>query len=219
VPDQISIPFDPPLDATVNIRSGKYGLILAHGKTDDISDGILPSLQKKLAEKNISSISFRFPFRQKGLRQIDDVPTLDGSYLAVWEYVSQNYEQVTWLVGGIDIGAETAIRATSLIMTDDGSVPVVIALNYPLYPPNRPETIDAASLGAIMGDALFVQGSESNQGSYDRMRNQLMMMVPHADIVKIRGANHEFVVKEKSFDRVAFWISNDIERFIKNGLP
>ncbi len=96
---------------------------------------------------------------------------------------------------------------------------MVIALNYPLYPPNRPENVDAASLGAIMGDALFVQASDSNQGTYDRMRNQLMMMVPHADIAKIRGANQDFVVKEKSFDRVAFWISNDIERFIKNGLP
>ena len=212
----ITIPFQPDLVSIINKQNGKHGLILAHGLKDDMNTGIIPSLAKKLAEKNISSLRFNFPFRINGKKYADDVGTLDNAYLAVWHYATEKYPDINWLVSGIDIGAETAIRASSLMMTPDGSIPTIISLNYPLYPPNKPEQVDASSLGAIMGDALFIQGDESNQGSFDRLRNSIHMISPHAELSKIRGANHEFKVKDKTFDRVAFWISNDIEKFIKN---
>jgi len=213
---KIEIPFDPPLDGLVELHSRDQGIILAHGTRGDMDDGILPHLCKKLGEKNISTVRFRFPYRMKGKKHLDDVTTLDNAYVAVWQYITNKYPDKTWLVGGIDTGAETAIRATGLMMTDSGDIPHVISLNYPLYPPNRPEMVDASSLGAIMGDAIFIQASDSNQGTYDRLRNQLQMMVPHADMSKIRGANHDFTVDGKNPDRVAYWISNDIDRFIKN---
>jgi len=211
---EVNIPFNPQLEAIVNIESGPYGLILAHGSRGGMKTGILPSLSKKLAEKHISCLRFNFPFKTSKSRQIDDVGTLDNAFLSVWQFAVDSYPAITWLAGGIDIGAETAIRSTGLMMTDDGVIPAVIALNYPLYPPNRPEQVDASSLGAIMGDAIFIQGSESNQGSFDRLRNSLRMFAPHADMAKIRGANHDFKVPEKDSDRVAYWISNDIEKFI-----
>ncbi|MEC8704940.1 MAG: alpha/beta family hydrolase [Asgard group archaeon] len=214
--EKIKIKFNPELDAILNIKDGKFGLILAHGMRDDFDKGILPFISKKLSEKKISSVRFRFPFKINNSKVVDEIGTLDESYLTVWRYVKEKFDNITWLVGGIDIGSKTAIRSTGLMMMDTDTIPAIVSLNYPLYPPNRPELVEASTLGAVMGDALFIQASNSNQGSFDRLKNSINMMIPHADIKKINHADHEFNIENKTHDRVAFWISNDIERYIRS---
>lgn len=49
--EKIKIKFNPELDAILNIKDGKFGLILAHGMRDDFDKGILPFISKKLSEK------------------------------------------------------------------------------------------------------------------------------------------------------------------------
>jgi len=58
VEEKIKIKFNPELDAILNIKDGKFGLILAHGMRDDFDKGILPFISKKLSEKKISSVRF-----------------------------------------------------------------------------------------------------------------------------------------------------------------
>lgn len=212
----IKIPYDPELDGYYEEAGGKWAILFAHGSKASIDDGFIPALSKKLAEKNISSLVFNFPYRQSGSNRIDDILELDNAYQAAWSYASSTYPNKKWVLAGHDIGAEVAIRSSGLIITEDGSIPPVISISYPLYPPNRPEQVQAGSLGAVMGEVLFIQPEDSNQGSFTRLRNQVQMMAPHADISKIRGANHELEVKDKSPSRVAYWVTNDIERFLRN---
>lgn len=212
----VEIPFTPSLSGRVIEESGKWGVIIAHGVKSTIEEGLIPSLMKKLAEKNISSLSFNFPFRESGSNSIDDIQKLDQAYEAAWNFAITEYSSKKWVLCGHDIGAEVAIRTSGLVMTDDGQIPPVISISYPLYPPNRPEQVQMGSIGAVMGEVLFIQPDKSNQGSFDRLRNQLQMMVPHADMSKIRNANHEMVVEGKTPSRVAFWITNDIQRFLNN---
>ena len=61
--EKIKIKFNPELDAILNIKDGKFGLILAHGMRDDFDKGILPFISKKLSEKKISSVRFRSHLR------------------------------------------------------------------------------------------------------------------------------------------------------------
>lgn len=217
MPQTHKIPYKPDLTAIVNLNNGDWGLIIAHGENSKIDEGFLPSLAKKLAEKDISSVRFNFPFREHARkRRVDDVNILDQVYLEVWNWVNEKYPDKKWVLAGHDVGAETAIRVSGLVMNPMGQIPPVICLNFPLYPPNRPEMLKGGSLGAIMGDVLFIQAEKSNKGTFDRIKNQVNMMASHAQVNKIGKADHQFNVENKTFDRVAYWISNDIKRFLKS---
>ncbi|MHA2171852.1 MAG: alpha/beta family hydrolase [Candidatus Kariarchaeaceae archaeon] len=212
---KLTIPFDPQLSGIENIAKGKHGIIFAHGERSSIESGILPTLSKKLYAKNISSILFNFPFRMKGVSQVDSIEVLDQAFLAVWHEITRKHPEIIWSVGGHDIGADTAIRISSLTF-NESRIPSIVGLSYPMYPPNRPELVNTISLGAIMGDALFCQGDKSNRGTYDRLRNQVKMMAQHAQVKKIGGANHQLEVLGKPIDIVANWIARDIENFLKD---
>lgn len=212
--EKMIIPYDPNLNSIIGIGSHKYGLVIAHGERSFIDEGIINSLAKKLAEKQISSLRFNFPFRENQTKADSD-EILDKAYIHVWNWVNEKYPNIKWVLAGHDIGAVSAIRI-SILASEIGEIPAIICLGYPMYPVNRPELVDTRSFGAIMGDALFIQGDKDTRGSYDRLANQIQMMATHCITNKIKGANHDFQVEGKNFDRVAFWISNDIENFLKN---
>ncbi|MHA2250877.1 MAG: alpha/beta family hydrolase [Candidatus Kariarchaeaceae archaeon] len=210
-----SIPFEPPLTAVENIVEGEWGVILSHDENSYIDRGILPALAKQLKKKRISSILFNSPYRMEMKKLADEITKLDQSFLAVWNYITEKYPNKRWCVGGHGIAAETAIRISGLIFDDTG-IPPVLGLSYPMYPPNRPELVDTMTLGALMGEALFCQGTKSKRGTFDRLRNQIQMMATHAHISRIGGANHQLEVESKSLDTVAYWISKDFEKFLKD---
>lgn len=211
---KIEIPFDPQLNGDVLEAKGEWGIILAHGEQSKIDDGILNALAKKLMKKDISTLRFNFPFRVNASKKIDNIGILDQAFVTTWNYAIKNYPNIRWAVGGHGIGGLTAVRAAG-IMYDDSGIPPVVCLNYPMYPYNRPELVDTMALGALLGDGIFCQGDLSKRGTYDRLRNQIQMMARHAKIVKIKGANHLFEVKGKEISTVAYWIANDIARYLR----
>lgn len=210
--DKITIPYSPDLDGISRIHDGKWGIVFAHGEYTKIEEGILASLSKKLAEKNISTIRFNFPFRMLKIKNKD--PTiLDQAFIHVYNWIVEQYPDIRWALGGHEIAAESAVRIASIL--DDGTnVPTIVGLSYPLFPLNRPELADPRPLAAILGEALFCQGSSSKRGDYQRMENSIQMMANHVEVMMIKGANHNLEIPGKEQDTIAFWIANDIERFL-----
>ncbi len=210
-----NIEFNPPLPAEIAIHNGKWGLILAHGERTHHDRGIILSLSKKLSEKKISSVRFAFPFRVNGSKPGKDTSSLDEAFKAVYDHISATYPEITWVLCGHGIAAASALRVAP-IASDFGEVPPIVCLNYPLYPPNKPDRVDMRALGAIMGEAFFLQGTDSNRGDPTRVRNSIRMMAEHVHVGSIRGANYQLQVKDKTDDRVAYWISNDIDKFLND---
>lgn len=140
-------------------------------------------------------------------------------FLKVWEWVHShpNLKDKKWALGGHDIGAKAAIRSASMIAMHE-EIPPVVALSFPLYPPNRPEKLKVDELQAIIGPVLFCQGDKGNQGTYDRLGNQLAMMANFAELKLIKGADHNFNVKDREPHIVSKWISNDINNFLSQNL-
>lgn len=206
---KISIPFTHPIEADYTEARGTWGVILAH--EPNTNDGILKALAKKLREKDIASIRFSITL-PTGNR--DNSKNFDNAFVEVWNYAQTNYSNLRWAIGGHSEGAVAAIRISTLVFTDEGSPPI-ISLGYPMYPPNKPEKVDTMALGALIGDALFCQGTEDNRGTYNRLRNVIGMMASHSKLGRIGGANHEFEVGGKPLTTVAYWISNDINSFLR----
>jgi predicted alpha/beta-hydrolase family hydrolase len=211
---KLKIPFETEIDAEYIEARGDWGVILAHADKIGMNEGIMPYLSTKLRGKDISSVRFNFPFKILKETRIDSNQTLDQAFVAVWNYVTSQYPEKKWCVGGMGIGGLTALRVASICYADFG-IPPVICISYPMYPFNRPELVDTGALGALMGDGLFCQGSNSKRGTFDRLKNQANMMARHARISLIRGANHYMEVDGKEQQTVAYWIASDIARFLK----
>ncbi|MHA2029100.1 MAG: alpha/beta family hydrolase [Candidatus Kariarchaeaceae archaeon] len=211
---KIKIPFETELDGEYTEARGDWGVILAHADKFGINEGILPHLSVKLRGKDISSVRFSFPFQMRKENRVNDNQILDQAYVAAWNYVSSQYPEKKWCVGGLGIGGLTSLRVATICYADFG-IPPVICLSYPMYPINRPELVDTGALTALVGDGLFCQGNISKRGTFDRLKNQANMMARHAKISLIRGANHYMEVDGKETQTVAYWIATDIARFLK----
>lgn len=209
-----TIPYNPDLPAQITLKRGKWGLILAHGERSFSDKGIIASLAKKLAEKNISSVRFDFPFRIQG-KKYRDPTSLDQAFIQVYNWVTLKYPDINWIIAGHDVGAESALRIVPIV-DSDGEIPPLVCVGYPMYPLNRPELADPRAFSAILGEALFCQGSASKRGDFTRLQNSIKMMASHVHVKRIGNASHELEVPGKDSDRVAYWISNDIEQFIKD---
>ncbi|OLS23645.1 MAG: hypothetical protein HeimC2_25490 [Candidatus Heimdallarchaeota archaeon LC_2] len=203
------------MEGEVVKANGEWGVILAPAEKLKMNEGILPHLSKKLREKDISSLRFNFPFQMKKQNKADSPQILDLAYLEVWNYAISKFPDKKWCVGGIGIGGLTALRVASISYADFG-IPPTICISYPMYPPNRPELVDTSALTALMGDGLFCQGSKSNRGTDDRLKNQTTMMARHAKVSRIGGANHLMEVEGKPANTVAFWIATDIGKFLRD---
>lgn len=212
---KINIPFETELEGDYTEARGEWGIILGPADKITMNEGILPHLSKKLRAKDISSVRFNFPFQMKGENQMDSNQVLDEAYVSVWNYVSAQYPETKWCVGGLGVGGLTALRVSSITYADFG-IPPVICMSYPMYPPHKPEYVDTSALSALLGDGVFCQGDKSNRGTFDRLKNQANMMSRHAKINLIRGANHYMEVDKKDPSTVAYWIAADIGRFLKD---
>lgn len=209
-----TLEYSPELPLEIDMVDGDWAIIIGHGERTYAEKGILLALSKKLNKKNYSTIRFSFPFRVKGERA-KSTSSLDEAFTAVFRYATSNYPEKRWVLCGHGIAAASALRIAP-VASEYGELPPIIALNYPLYPPNRPDKVDMRALGAIIGEALFLQGTESNRGDTTRIRNSVRMMAEHVHIGSIGGANYKFEVKDKSEDTVAYWMANDIEKFLND---
>lgn len=216
---EVQISEEPQVNGKLFFAEGDKGLLLTHGERTDIDEEIFRNIAKDLQKKNITTLLFRMPFKVRRKRIPDKPSVQEEVFLKVWEWVHSqpNLKGKKWALGGHDIGAKAAIRSASMIaMTTE--IPPVVALSFPLYPPNRPEKLQTDELQAIIGPVLFCQGDKGNQGTYDRLANQLAMMVSFAELKLIKGADHNFNVDGRPPKIVSKWISNDIANFLSMNL-
>ncbi len=205
----IQIPFNPDINAIIDEVPGKFGIILAHNLMGSMEDPILVELTKKLIKNGITVFRFNFP---KNTRNTP-ISELEPVFMHVWNWVNTNYNKY-WILAGHGTAAKIAVRIAP-ILDIDGEIPAIIGLNYPLYPPNKPEMADVRELGALLGDALFCQGTRSNRGDYMRMQNSIKMMANHAIVKSIKDADFDFKINGRFSSKVSAWISSDIVEFLK----
>ncbi|RMG26963.1 MAG: hypothetical protein D6732_20800 [Methanobacteriota archaeon] len=216
---EVQIEKDPQINGRLYLADGRLGLILTHGERTDIDEPIFHNIAKDLQKKKVTTLLFRMPFKVKKKRIPDKPSVQEEVFLKVWQWVHSQSELADkkWAIGGHDIGAKAAIRSASMIAMQE-EIPPVVALSFPLYPPNRPEKLQMDELQAIIGPVLFCQGDKGNQGTYDRLANQLAMMASFAELKLIKGADHNFNVQGREPHIVSKWISNDIANFLASNL-
>ena len=121
-------------------------MLLAHGAGADMHAAALTVVADALADAQVPSLRFDFPYRRAGRRAPDRPPVL---LAAVREAAAELARRAKLpperlVLGGRSMGGRICSLAAA---DDDDPVPALglALLGYPLHPPGKPETPCASS--------------------------------------------------------------------------
>jgi predicted alpha/beta-hydrolase family hydrolase len=211
-----AIAYRPPLPSSAT-------LILAHGAGADQHSPFMVQFAQAMAERNITAITFNFPYKEQQRKIPDRRPVLDDCYRRVVERVRGEIggDNATRIIGGKSMGGRIATH----IAASDANLPIdgLVLLGYPLHPPGRPDQPRDAHLPDIRKPMLIVQGSRDTFGTPSELAPVLSRMNPTPALHVIDGGDHSFKVSKGGaegqrqtmatiYDRVAAWIKDGAAR-------
>ena len=129
-------------------------LILAHGAGAGQASRFMVQWAGALAERGLETVTFNFPYTEKG-RKVPDAPAvLEGCYRAVVDRVAASGRGRALFIGGKSMGGRiaTQIAAAGSLEVVDG----IVLLGYPLHPPGKPQQLRTAHLPTITQPMVVV---------------------------------------------------------------
>lgn len=174
-------------------------LILAHGAGAGQTHPFIVDYAQAFAARGIKTITFNFPYMERGRHLPDRAPVLEACYGAVIDEVRRRAgrKRPGLVIGGKSMGGRIA---TQLAAQDEARVSTlagIVCLGYPLHPPGRPERRQTAHLPQIPCPLLIVQGSRDGFGTPAALQ-LIVEGLPNAALHVVDGGDHSFKVSKRS---------------------
>jgi predicted alpha/beta-hydrolase family hydrolase len=153
-------------------------LVLGHGAGGGVAAPDLVAVRAAAVRAGLTVALVEQPYRVAGRRAPPPAPALDEAWVAAVGQLSAEAggPGVPLVVGGRSSGARVACRTA----TDVGAAGV-IALAFPVRPPQRPDRDRLAELALPTVPVLVVQGDRDPFGVPPRARRRTVRIIPGAD--------------------------------------
>jgi len=182
-------------------------IVFAHGAGAGQDHAWMRGRAADLQARGLSVLTFDFPYRAAGRRMPDRAPVLLSAFAAVVAEAAGTLPGPL-LIGGKSMGGR---MATMLAAEPDlhPAVIGVVAMGYPLHPPQKPAQLRVAHLPHMRVPLLVVQGTRDPFGSPDEVDAACAAVGASPLIVSIDGGGHGFEVparvgpQDAVFGRVA----------------
>ena len=168
-----------------------WQLVYAPGAGSHVHDPFGTLLSEQLAEHDISTVRFQFPYQETGLRRPDRSPVLEATWLGVLD--ACRIDGVRLIAGGRSMGG----RIASIVASKGALVDGLALFAYPLHPPKRPELARTVHLAEIPVPTLFCSGTRDAFGTAEELAKAAAMVLD-AQIHLLEGADHGFSVPKSS---------------------
>jgi uncharacterized protein len=174
-------------------RDVDRAVLLAHGAGADMRTAALTSLADALADAEIPSLRFDFPYKAAGRRAPDRPPVLAASARdAARELARRTKLPAERLVlGGRSMGG----RICSMVVADEEDpLPALglVLLGYPLHPPGKPESSRVEHFPRLHSPCLFVSGTRDSFGTPDELQRAARRIEGPVTWHWIESADHGF---------------------------
>lgn len=175
--------------------------MLGHGAGGGVDAPDLQRLAQLLPRRGITVLLVEQPWRVAGRKVAPAPALLDQAWIAICD---QQRPRTPLLIGGRSAGARVACRTAHHM----GAVGV-LALAFPLHPPDRPDRSRADELLGTGIPTLVVQGGRDPFGSPGelsplRSPSRRLVVVPHADhgfAVRVRDGGT--AARDRALDAIA----------------
>src|SRR5688572_728458 len=164
-------------------------LTFAHGAGAGMNHEFMVTVSQLLAEKNIATLRFNFPFMENKKGRPDSPAVAHKTIEAAIKKAETLFDSIPIFASGKSFGG----RMSSQYLATQPAVDVngIIFFGFPLHQSGKPSTDRAEHLKNVTVPMLFLQGSRDELASYDLVE-KVCASLPLATLVKIEGANHAF---------------------------
>ncbi len=195
----------------------KSVLLIAHGAGRDMDSVFVSRLHEGIAEHNILTVKFNFPYMEQGLKAPNTPHVLEETWQkiinAVLEKTDVSRKQI--FLSGKSMGG----RYATILASKEDLYAGIILFGYPLHAPGKPDKPRFNQLKVIHEPMLFFQGTRDSLCQLKVFEPLLETLSPKATLHIIEGGNHSFKLlkrmdrnEQSVFDEViqvtADWIKN-----------
>ncbi len=171
-------------------------LVLAHGAGAGMRHHFMESASSTLADRDIATFRYQFPYMEAGRRRPDPPGVLTASVRAAFAAAQGAMPNLRLFAGGKSMGG----RMTSLAASK-GGLPDLVGLvffGFPLHPTGRPSVDRAAHLDDVSLPMLFLQGTRDTLADLDLLRSVCEGLGGQARLHVVDGADHSFHMRKSS---------------------
>ncbi len=188
-------------------------MTLAHGAGAGMNHSFMVELANALAEQNIATLRFNFPFaEQKKFRP--DFPAVAHKVVeAAINHALETFPSIPFFASGKSFGG----RMTSQYLAARAGTPVkgIIFYGFPLHPAKKPSTERAGHLKEINLPMVFLQGTRDELATMDLIET-VCASLPTATLIKLQGADHGFKAGKQNLiavlaEKTSEWIKFNSE--------
>lgn len=173
------------------------GAALTHGAGGDCQAKILVAVAEALTAAGWFVLRYDLPFR----RQRRFGPPMPKAAAADQAGIRDAIAEVRRLAAGPVIAGGHSYggrQTTMLAAQEPGLCDAVLALSYPLHPPNKPEQLRTAHFPSLRTPVLFVSGAKDEFGTIDELNDALRNIPAPHNLMTIDRAGHD--LKSGKFD-------------------
>jgi len=164
-------------------------MALAHGAGAGMNHPFMVTISKLLAEKDIATLRFNFPFMENKKGRPDSPAVAHKAIEAAVNKAHELFPSLPVFASGKSFGGRMSSQYLATQPTAD--VKGIIFYGFPLHAPGKPSMERAEHLKSVKVPMLFLQGTRDEFASYDLIE-KVCASLPLATLFTIEGANHAF---------------------------
>lgn len=169
--------------------------VLAHGAGAGMRHPFLSAMAKALAERDIATLRYQFPYMEAGSRRPDTPAIAHAAVRGAIAEARRRAPGVSLIAGGKSFGGRMTSQAEAL---EPLGVVGLAFLGFPLHPPGKPGDERAIHLSDVRVPVLFLQGTNDEFAELSLLQTLCRRLGERATLHLIEGANHSFRVPARS---------------------
>lgn len=164
-------------------------MTVAHGAGAGMHHGFMVSLAESLAENDIGTLRFNFPFAENNKGRPDLPAVAHKTIETALQHVKKNYPSLPFFLSGKSFGGR--MSSQYLALHPDAAVEGIIFYGFPLHAIKKPSIDRAEHLKRIKRPMLFLQGTKDALAEW-HLIEEVCSSLTNARLIKLEGADHGF---------------------------
>ena len=170
-------------------------LVFAHGAGAGMTHDFMARFASALADRNIATLRFQFPFMESGSRRPDVPRVAHAAVRAAAREAARLMPDVPLFAGGKSFGGRMTSQAQAIEPIE--GLRGIAFVGFPLHPAGKPSTARADHLRGVALPMLFLQGTRDELATFDLIVG-VAKGLDDATLVVLDDADHAFHVRKRS---------------------
>lgn len=156
----------------------------------------MEDMSQELAELNIATLRYNFPYTGKGQKRPDPKPVLLATVRSAVEFANDLAGGLPLFAGGKSMGG----RMTSLAASEEPlpGVRGIVFFGFPLHPVGQPSIQRAEHLSKVNLPMLFLQGTRDALADLALLKPVCKKLGKRATLFVVDEADHSFHVPKRT---------------------